>query len=132
MLITENLLLLVCLHLKYLQMLGNYPFNINSFQNKLHFTSNGSLKRETIKHVMLLLIFLVMVYQLLAYQDQFLKVIIFEGILYTAMFPFVVILVQVYFQRHRNVTELFNLIVKFEQNLFQGKIKFRTMHNISK
>lgn len=122
MFLTEHLLKLVCLNNKYLQCLGNYPFKIDYSTKRLFFVNEESLKRENVKLVVLFVIFIVLLYQLLAYRDKFPSVIITEGILYTCIFPLVSILVHIYFKNNCNVTELFNLIVSFEQRLFQGKV----------
>ncbi len=122
MLLIKHLLALVCLNLKYLQLFGAYPYNTDYKTKKLIFVKNVSVQKEKRKHFVLLFIFVVMVCQLLTYRQRFSSVILYEGILYSSIFLFVITLVQVYFESNEKVTELFNLIITFEQRLIQGKL----------
>lgn len=72
MLLADNFLAFVVLNLKYLNILGQYPYNIDSTSKALFFVEKKSLKLEKTKHVVLLFICLVKVYQLYKYQDRFL------------------------------------------------------------
>lgn len=123
MLLTENLLSIVSLHFKYLRKFGTYPYNIDSSTNKLNFEKKRGLKQERLKHAVLLFVHLVMALQISVYHDKFSNVIIYEGILYACLLPFVSIISEVYFRNKGSVTELFNLIITLEQRLFQGKFK---------
>ncbi len=67
----------------------------------------------------------VVFFQLLRFRSQFQAGMVYEGILYTFVPITFVILIRVYFERHACVVELFNILVKFEQNLLRGKSKYK-------
>lgn len=122
MLLKETLLPLIRLHLKVLQFCGRFPYSFDNSKNKLVFQNKNGLKGEYLKHAVLAVLSVIMAFQIFHYRNSFPSTVIYEGILYTCGLLTFILTVNVYFEKSDYVVELFNLLLRFEQNLFTGKL----------
>ncbi len=125
MLLTKNLLPLIRLHLKVLNLFGKFPYSYDGNKSKLVFQTKKGLKGECLKHVVLAIIAIIMAYQLFHYRYSFPSAVKYEGILYTCGLLTFVITAHIYFEKSDYVVELFNLFLRFEQNYFTGKLTLK-------
>ncbi len=121
MLFTQNLLLLIRFSLRMLSLFRPFPYKLISKSYLLTFDGKG-YKSEIFQHNLQIIFSAVIAFQLYRFRSVFQSGMIYEGILYTFLPLAYVILIRIYFKRNKNVVEIFNILVTFEQKLIRGKI----------
>lgn len=120
MLLAKDLIKNIQLNLAVLNIYGPYPYQITKKSAKLTFHTENNLKRENLKIICLLFLTILMVYQVFQYKNGFKNPVLYEVVLYISCQIVFISIVRTYFQRHKDVVELFNTLIQFERDFLKG------------
>lgn len=115
MLLDENLVNLIGVHLKFLNFIGPYPFCFDKINSALQSASTKTaLVMKLTIFTLLSISFLSWIQLWLSWSDVP-KVVTYEGMIYAGGSAVFGIGCYVYLVRNQEVIELFNLVVRFER-----------------
>ncbi len=127
MLLNENLLDLISLHLRVLKIFGPYPFKLDKLSRVLSSADNKNVLPTKVTISLLLTIAILTWAQLWLSRGNVSTVVTYEGMIYAASDVTFVVTGYVYLVRQRDVIELFNLVCNFERRYYNsGRLK----HNL--
>jgi len=123
MLFTKGFIKLFVLNLRIFNCFGSYLYNIDPVTYQLKFNNTKSLKFELVsKWIVAALMYTLVSVQLVAFGKFVPSIQLFEGVFFVGLTSGYLGTMYVYYSRSIQVLELFNSLVKFEQQLIQGNV----------
>ncbi len=122
MLFTKGLIKLFVLNLRLFNYIGSYLYQIDPISYKLKFNKSKGLKVELVcKCTVAVLMYAAVTAQLIAFGDIVPSIQLYEGIFFISLTSVYLGTMYVYYSRSDQVLELFNSLVKLEQQLIKRK-----------